>query len=84
MTPSKQFAALLGFAFVAAWIGFNFGYAVLCLLGAAIGYAVAAFAQGELDLGELQQRVGSGNLRSGGSSVPPPPPAPRRTAPRVR
>ena len=30
----KQFAALLGFAFAAAWISFNFGYALLCLVAA--------------------------------------------------
>jgi hypothetical protein len=29
----KQFLGLLGFLFVAAWIAFNFGYAVLCLVG---------------------------------------------------
>jgi len=53
----KQFAALLGFAFVAAWISFGFGNAILCLLGAAVFAAVAAVAQGELDLGEVQDRL---------------------------
>ena len=53
----KQFAALLGFAFVAAWIAFGFGNAILCLLGAAVFYAIAAVAQGELDLGDLQNRL---------------------------
>jgi hypothetical protein len=53
----KQFAALLGFAFVAAWIAFGFGNAILCLLGAAVFYAVAAVAQGELDLGDIQNRL---------------------------
>lgn len=52
----KQFAALLGFAFVAAWIAFGFGNAILCLLGAGVFYAIAAVAQGELDLGEMQNR----------------------------
>ena len=52
----KQFAALLGFAFVAAWIAFGFGNAILCLLGAGVFYAIAAVAQGELDLGEMQSR----------------------------
>jgi hypothetical protein len=52
----KQFAALLGFAFVAAWIAFGFGNAILCVLGAAVFYAIAAVAQGELDLGEMQSR----------------------------
>jgi len=53
----KQFFALLGFAFVAAWIAFGFGDAVLCLLGAAVFAALAAIAQGELDLGEVQSRL---------------------------
>jgi hypothetical protein len=52
----KQFAALLGFAFAAAWISFNFGYALLCLVAAGAFYAAAAFLQGELDLGDLQDR----------------------------
>lgn len=52
----KQFAALLGFAFVAAWIAFGFGNAILCVLGAGVFYAIAAVAQGELDLGEMQNR----------------------------
>jgi hypothetical protein len=53
----KQFAALLGFAFVAAWIAFGFGNAILCLLGAAVFYAVGAVVQGELDLGDVQTRM---------------------------
>jgi hypothetical protein len=53
----KQFAALLGFAFVAAWIAFGFGNAILCLLGAAVFAAIAAVAQGELDLGDIQNRL---------------------------
>jgi hypothetical protein len=52
----KQFLALLGFLFVAAWIGFNFGYALLCLVGAGVFYAAGAVLQGELDLGEVQSR----------------------------
>ena len=35
MTPG-QFAALLGFLFTAAWIGFGFGEAILCLVGAGV------------------------------------------------
>jgi hypothetical protein len=53
----KQFLGLLGFLFVAAWIAFNFGYAVLCLVGAGLFYAVGALLQGELDLGEVQSRI---------------------------
>jgi hypothetical protein len=52
----KQFLGLLGFLFVAAWIAFNFGYAILCLVGAGVFYAAGAVLQGELDLGEVQSR----------------------------
>ena len=54
---TRQLAALLGFAFVAAWIALNFGYALLCLIGAGAFYALAAVLEGEIDLGELQSRV---------------------------
>jgi hypothetical protein len=54
----KLYLGLLGFLFVAAWIGFNnFGYAVLCLVGAAVFYAIGAVLQGEIDLGDVQARV---------------------------
>jgi hypothetical protein len=56
MITRKHYAALLGFAFVAAWIGFGFGGAVLCALGAAVFYYVAAFLEGDVDLAELQSR----------------------------
>jgi len=56
MISTKQVAALLGFAFAAAWIGFNFGYAVLCLAGAGAFYLVGSFLEGDLDLVELQER----------------------------
>ncbi|MBV9421367.1 MAG: hypothetical protein JOZ98_00520 [Solirubrobacterales bacterium] len=52
----KQHLGLLGFLFVAAWIGFNFGDAVLCLVGAGIFYAVGSVLEGEVDLGEMQSR----------------------------
>jgi hypothetical protein len=65
MITRKHFAALIGFAFVAAWVGFNFGYAVLCLVGAALFYYAASFLQGELDLGELQARLGGSGRRYG-------------------
>lgn len=57
MNDRRHLAALLGFAFVAAWIGFNFGYALLCLLGAGAFYTLAGALTGSLDLGELQARV---------------------------
>ena len=67
----RQFAALLGFAFVAAWIGFNFGYALLCLVGAAAFYLLAGVVAGSVDLGELQERFTgrSSDMSRGGSRV---------------
>ena len=53
----RHYLALLGFLFVAAWIGFNFGDAILCLVGAAVFYGVARVFEGELDLGEIQSRI---------------------------
>jgi hypothetical protein len=53
----RHLAALLGFAFVAAWVALNFGYALLCLIGAGVFYALAAVFEGDIDLGELQSRV---------------------------
>lgn len=80
MITRKYLAAVLGFAFVAAWIGFGFGDAILCLLGAATFYAVASFLDGDLDLAELQARLSSS--RSTTTTAPPPPrPRPR---PRVQ
>ncbi len=57
MINLKQFLGLLGFLFVAAWIVFNFGYAILCLVGAGLFYAIGAVLQGELDLGDVQSRI---------------------------
>jgi len=73
----NQFFALLGFGVVAAWIGFGFGSAVLCLLGAALFWAVAAIASGELELAEVQDRLS----RQGSPHRPAPSP---RTRTRVR
>jgi hypothetical protein len=73
MTP-RQFAALLGFLFVAAWLGFGFGEAILCLLGAGVFagllYAGEGFLRGDIDLGELQTRLTNRPSARGG-------PAPR-------
>ncbi len=57
MTPT-QFAAILGFAFVVIWIAYGFASAVLCLVGAAVFYAVALFLRGDLDLEDVQSRLG--------------------------
>jgi hypothetical protein len=79
MTTRKNLAAVLGFAFVAAWIGFSFGEAILCLLGAALFYAVASFLEGDLDLAELQSRLSTRD-----TTTPPAPPARPRPRPRVQ
>ncbi len=60
MITRKHLAAALGFAFAAAWIGFGFGYALLCLVGAGAFYYAAAYLDGELDLGELGERLTPG------------------------
>ncbi len=82
MNDRRHLAALLGFAFVAAWIGFNFGYALLCLAGAAAFYGLAGVMSGSLDLGEMQERL----TGRAASATPQPSPAPRmaRARPRVR
>lgn len=75
----SQFLALLGFAFVAAWIGFGFGDAILCLIGAGVFYAAGAVVQGELDLGALQSRLQGRDADVGAASA-----ARRAAPPRVR
>jgi hypothetical protein len=57
MITLKHYLGLLGFLFVAAWIGFDFGHAVLCLVGAVVFYLIGEIVQGELDLGEMQARI---------------------------
>jgi hypothetical protein len=69
MTDRRLLAALGGFAFVAAWIGFGFGDAVLCLLGAAVAWIVAGILEGQIDLGEMQSHLGKED------SAPPAAPA---------
>ena len=57
MITVKPYLGLLGFLFVAAWVAFDFGRAVLCLVGAVIFYLIGEVVQGELDLGEMQARI---------------------------
>lgn len=57
MNDRRVLAAAFGFAFVAAWIGFSFGQALLCLLGAAVAWLIVNVVEGKIDLGELQARV---------------------------
>ncbi len=79
MNDRRGLAAALGFAFVAAWIGFNFGYAILCLVGAAVFWAVVSVLEGTLDLGEVQQRLTGrdADLSPGGPATPRHTPHPR-------
>lgn len=53
----ERLMALLGFAFAAAWVGFGFGEALLCLLAAGAFYAVARFMSGDLDVGGVRERL---------------------------
>jgi hypothetical protein len=64
MTRQHVFA-LFGFLFVAAWIGFGFGEAILCGLGAVVFYFASSFLEGGVDLGELQSRVQGATGRGG-------------------
>jgi hypothetical protein len=57
MITLKHYLGLLGFLFVAAWLAFDFGRAVLCLVGAVVFYLIGEVVQGELDLGEMQARI---------------------------
>jgi hypothetical protein len=79
MKDRGTLAAIGGFAFVAAWIGFSFGDALLCLLGAAVFWLIAGVLDGKVDLGALQSRLSN-------DEAPPPPAAqpPRRPAGRPR
>lgn len=95
MLTTKHFAAILGFAFAAAWIAFSFGGAIVCLLAAGVFYAAAAFLQGDLDLAEVQSRLGQSQPTQyppPGAAAPPagaaasagPAPPHRTGGPRVR
>ena len=50
-------AALLGFAFGAAWAAWGFGWAALCVLCAAVFAGAALVLRGELDLEDLRERA---------------------------
>jgi hypothetical protein len=76
MNQRGLWAAAAGFAFVAAWIGFSFGEALLCLLGAALFWALVGVLEGRINLGDLQSRL------SQEDDVPAAPGAPAR--PRAR
>lgn len=54
---SKQFAALLGFGFVAAAFSLGLGAALLCLAGAGLAWGAVGVAVGELDADDLRDRM---------------------------
>jgi len=86
MKDQRGFAAALGFAFVAAWIGFSFGGALLCLLGGAVFWIAAGVLEGNVDLGELQARLTNrenDELQDQPARSSPPPRRPR-AKPRVQ
>lgn len=66
MKSVSSIAAILGFAFGAAWATWGLGWALLCLLLAVLFAATAAIARGELDLEELRERADA--ARTGFSS----------------
>jgi hypothetical protein len=76
MIEKRHLAAVAGFAFVAAWIGFGFGDALLCLLGAAVAWVAFGVLEGEVDLGELQSRFSGGDDAPPAPTSAPPAPAP--------
>lgn len=70
MIGQHQFAAILGFAFVALWVVASFGQAILCLVGALAFAALSAYRSGELDLAEINDRLQSDARRGDTGSAP--------------
>lgn len=60
MITERHFAAAIGFAFVAIWITLNFGWAILCLVGALAFYLGALLLEraGGFSLDRLASRFG--------------------------
>ena len=69
---SKQFAAALGFAYVAVWITLGFGWAVLCLIGALTFYLAAVIIERAMQSTDLLAIFSSW----GSPQTPNPPPRP--------
>lgn len=83
MIDKRLAAAAGGFAFVAAWIGFGFGDALLCVLGAAVAWLAVAILDGQLDLGEMQRRLRGEDAPPSAPRAASPPPR-RSGRPRVQ
>lgn len=84
MIDKRHLAATAGFAFVAAWIGFSFGDALLCLLGAAVFWLAAGVLDGKVDLAKLQSRLSGEEAAPAAPPMTPPPPPRRPGRPRVQ
>ncbi len=84
MIEKRTLAAIGGFAFVAAWIGFGFGDALLCVLGGAVLWLVAGVLDGKVDLGELQGRLSKEEERPPSAPMTARPSQRRTGRPRVQ
>jgi hypothetical protein len=60
----QQFAFAIGFAVVAVWTAAGFGAAVAAVLAGVAGFMIARVLDGQVDVGELMDRIGAGTRRS--------------------
>lgn len=60
----QQFAFAIGFAVVAVWVAAGFGAAVAAVLAGVAGFMIARVLDGQVDVGELMDRIGAGGRRS--------------------
>lgn len=60
----QQFAFTIGFAVVAVWTAAGFGAAVAAVLAGVAGFMIARVLDGQVDVGELMDRIGAGTRRS--------------------
>ncbi|GAA4440451.1 hypothetical protein [Phytohabitans houttuyneae] len=60
----QQFAFAIGFAVVAVWAAAGFGAAVAAVLAGVAGFMIARVLDGQVDVGELMDRIGARSHRS--------------------